>query len=300
MTVSCNKPNSESTGRMPPYAKSEPINTPVIFGPGVISTELAEFGTSFSPDGETVYFNQWLGLNEDRRVLKIVKSTYQNGDWSKPEELSFSDGTYDDIDPFVTHDGKRLYFSSNRPLNGNDPKDDFDTWYVELTETGWGDPINPGAPLNSERSEVFVSVTNAGTVYFSARNGARHIHRSIEKNGQYQTPERISLGLPDSVSIGNPMIAADEDFLIFSSRMLPGEGSSDLFICLRSASGEWGEIKNLGKQINSNYREFAPGISPDGQYLFFTSERPGIVEAVSEGRPPGDLYQISISQIIKR
>jgi Tol biopolymer transport system component len=53
----------------------------------------------------------------------------------------------------------------------------------------------------------------------------------------------------------------------------------------------------MGPSVNTQYAEFAPGISPDGKYLFFTSERPGIVAATPEGRPPGDIYQVELSSI---
>jgi len=31
--------------------------------------------------------------------------------------------------------------------------------------------------------------------------------------------------------------------------------------------------KNLGPKVNSSFRDYSPRISPDGQWLFFTSER---------------------------
>ena len=40
-----------------------------------------------------------------------------------------------DYDPFVTADGNRLYFDSNRPVEGK-PNRDFDIWYVEKTISG--------------------------------------------------------------------------------------------------------------------------------------------------------------------
>lgn len=53
-------------------------------------------------------------------------------------------------------------------------------------------------------------------------------------------------------------------------------------------------------QPNCSYADFAPSVSPDGKYLFFTSERPDIVsEDMIEGRPPGDIYQIELSTIIQ-
>lgn len=35
------------------------------------------------------------------------------------------------------------------------------------------------------------------------------------------------------------------------------------------------EVKNLGSEVNSEYSDFAPVVSPDGNYLFFASDRPG-------------------------
>ena len=91
----------------------------------------------------------------------------------------------------------------------------------------------------------------------------------FEEGGKYQNPERVTLGLQDSISIGNPMVAPDERFLLFSSSALPGEGGSDLFVSMQTEAGNWGETRNLGPLINSAYADFAPAISPDGQYLFF-------------------------------
>jgi WD40-like Beta Propeller Repeat len=42
----------------------------------------------------------------------------KNGQWSRPEIAPFS-GRYMDADPYVTSDGKQLFFISNRPV---DPK----------------------------------------------------------------------------------------------------------------------------------------------------------------------------------
>ena len=70
-------------------------------------------------------------------------------------------------------------------------------------------------------------------------------------------------------------------------------GGADLYV-IRRGLGGWGASEPLGSEANSAYADFAPGWSPDGQYLFFTSERPGIVSDVPEGaRRPGDIYQIS-------
>ena len=68
----------------------------------------------------------------------------ENNVWSNPEIVSFS-GKYFDIEPFLSADGLKLYFASNRPLdNADDKTKDFDIWYVqrENKNSKWSSPIN--------------------------------------------------------------------------------------------------------------------------------------------------------------
>lgn len=265
-----------------------------IFGADRISTALPEFATSFSPDGDTVYFNVALA---DRSAMQIKFAIWADGAWGAPQPLPFSDGTFMDVDPFVSHDGSRLYFSSNRPLSGVTPGD-FDTWYVERRGDGWSTPINPGAPLNGVQSEVFFSMTKDGSGYFSiSTDGIRKIYHAAFKDGAYEPPAQISLGLADSISVGNPLIDPAERFILFTSRELEGLGQADIYIADRLEGNLFGNVRNLGPLVNSTYSDFAPGFSPDGRYLYFTSERPGIVGEMQEGRPPGDLYKVSLEAV---
>ena len=98
-------------------AESQPVNNssnaviPSIFAAGTISSELPEFAITFTPDGKEAYFNR---TPPDRSELKIYRSVRSASGWSTPAVASFS-GEFRDVDPFITPDGNRLYFSSNRP-----------------------------------------------------------------------------------------------------------------------------------------------------------------------------------------
>ena len=75
-----------------------------------------------------------------KRAMWIVVSTLENGAWTTPEIASFS-GRFNDIDPAISPDGRRLFFASNRPTDGGTaPKKDFDLWVVEKTASGWSEP----------------------------------------------------------------------------------------------------------------------------------------------------------------
>lgn len=280
---------SGAASELPPYATSEVLDRPTIFGTGIISTELPEFASAFSPDGDMVFFNR---MPADRSRIEMLVSRFENGSWTAAELLPFS-GTYRDVDPWISNDGSRLYFSSNRPVDAGQPAGNYDTWYVESVGSGWSEPARLGPEINTDATEIFVSMTDGGTLYFRrSSDETRGIYRAQAVDDGFSTAQEI-VGL-DLESAGNPMIGRDGSFLILSG-IVEGR-ASDLFISFADGDG-WTPAKNMGPSVNTIFAEFAPGISPDGKYLFFTSERPGVVSETNEGRPPGDIYQIELDSI---
>ena len=73
-----------------------------------------------------------------------------------------------DLEPFITYDGLRLYFASNRPLSKKDlePKD-FDIWYTDRSckSCQWSEPVNIGLPINTSGDEFYPSVTKKNNLY---------------------------------------------------------------------------------------------------------------------------------------
>ena len=245
---------------------------PHLFGPGVISTSDFEFNASFTPDGKTVYFSKSdPGFNR----ITIVLSHRKGNDWTKPEVAPFS-GIWKDTDPRVSPDGKKLFFTSNRPVDGsNTPKGDYDIWYVDrIPAKGWSEPKHLGAPVNSDGNEWYASVTREGTLYFGAERAdhpGTHIYRSRLVDGEYRPPELLPFS-----NQGNdldPSIAADDSFVIFISRDRSGMGAGDLYVSFHRPDGTWSTPKNLGSPINSSFHEIATGLSPDNRILYFASNR---------------------------
>jgi outer membrane protein OmpA-like peptidoglycan-associated protein len=79
-----------------------------------INTPFDEDGLCLMPDGKTLYFSS-KGHNSIGGY-DIFKTTFRNGEWSKPENIGLPVNTpYDDVFVSVSQDGKRLYFSSFRP-----------------------------------------------------------------------------------------------------------------------------------------------------------------------------------------
>jgi len=73
-----------------------------------------------------------------------------------------------------------------------------------------------------------------------------------------------------------PDVSRDGLSLYFSSNRPGGSGAGDLWVSRRaSVDDPWGVPVNLGPTVNSSAVDLGPNVSPDGHYLFFTSNRPG-------------------------
>jgi len=245
---------------------------PQLFAPGFISTDLNERDASFTKDGNEFYFSIFAGS-----FGVILVSKQMNGVWQEPEVASFS-GHYSDLEPCVSPDGQRLYFASNRPLEGKGDAKDYDIWFVEKTVSGWGTPQNLGEPVNSEKDEFYPSVTKDGTLYLTAQYenslGGEDIFWVPQIDGVYQKPENPGEAINSARGEFNACISADESILIFGSfGRGDGQGGGDLYISLKDENGNWTTAQNMGPQINSPALDYCPSISPDGKYLFFTSQR---------------------------
>lgn len=290
-----------------PYASEKPLSEPAIFADGIVSTGDFESHPAFTPDGKTLYF---LRSTPNFNLWTILVSRFENGKWHTPEIAPFS-GQYSDADPFITSDGSRLYFISNRPVVGKS-EPDLDIWVMEKTANGWSEPKNVGAPVNSPGSEWYPTVAANGTIYFgSDREGGKgrtDIYRSRLVNGKYTEAENLGEAINTQFNEFEPLIAPDESFLILMTGGRPdGRGGLDLYVSY-NRNGTWTKPANLGDQINSKGNEYSPTISRDGKYFFWTStrgfadkpleKRLSYQELMNRLRSPrnglGDIYQIDI------
>lgn len=261
-----------------------------IVGAGVISTDSVEFAFTTTPDGGTAFFNR---APADRSRLVIMLAQRTASGWNAAQPAPFS-GQHRDVDPFVTPDGRRLYFTSDRP-RGGDSRRLFRTWYVERTESGWGPPVDAAISADPVDEEVFVSAARGGTVIFGSRRGGRvAVWATRNERGTWTTPEPLPIA-HDAPS--NPAIAPSGRFIVFAGQVTEPRPNPDLFVTCRRGRG-WSDPVPLARgTVNSAWADFAPWIDAGERWLYFTSERPGIVGPQPDSvRPPGDIYRIPLEQ----
>ena len=247
----------------------------MLFAPGVLSTGDHETHLELTPDGKTAYF---LKNAPDFAFWTIYESHLRGEKWSQPEIAPFS-GQFVDADPHITPDGRTLLFISNRPadVRSTERSDNFDIWSMDRLGSGWAAPQRLEAPVNSPSNEFYPRVAADGTLYFgSERPGGRggaDLWRCRRVNGQFQQAENLGDAVNSAANEFEPYVTNDQKTLIFMAAGRDKKPQSDLFISFAQDSG-WTEARRLAPPINTETgREYAPKISPDGKWFFFSSTR---------------------------
>ena len=253
-----------------PYlGQKPPGTTPEIFAPGIVSKEGHQAKLFFTPDGSEAVYDERDPVSNTNRFI-WMRST--RGVWAKPIVIPFST-EYINNEPCLSPDGKKLVFVSNRPsVPGGEAGTTPDLWMSERTEDGWGEPLKLGPAVNTPDIEVQPCVGSDGKLYFMRQGGGgRQLLRASFPDVRFVEPISVGAGFsPDQFS--GPCVSPDGRVMILHSRMEGGLGSWDLYASFKDASGDWGELVNLGEPVNTPGSEGNATFSPDGRFLFFTRD----------------------------
>jgi len=117
-----------------------------------IRTVYFEAAATFTEDGKTVYFvSERIG---GEGAADIWTSSKIGQDWTKPENMGpIINTTGQETTPFVSPDGKYLFFSST----GQKGMGGYDVYVTTKTDTGWAEPMNLGYPVNTVSDELHFS-----------------------------------------------------------------------------------------------------------------------------------------------
>ena len=246
-------------GQTPPGAEA------TRFAPGV-APEDAHTAAVFSLDGSEVYWKAMEVPGDE-----IWYSRLRDGQWTAPRPVPFGTWFFDSDDPFFSSDGQRLYYTSWRPLLQTPFASKERIWVVERRGRGWSRPRPVAGAVNDLPLHWQFSVAQDGTLYLAAEGV---LYRSALVDGAYAAADRVEPPVNSDAREGTPYISPDERYLLFSSNR--GGGGEDLYASFRESGGSWSEPANLGPGVNSGGSEVCPVVSPDGRYLFYTSNRTGM------------------------
>ena len=118
-----------------------------------------------SSDGNTVYFVSNALSGKGGWDLFMVEKAGEN--WGPAKNLAMLNSEEDEMAPFISLDGKTLYFASN----SKESMGGFDIFKATRDENGmWSKPVNVGAKVNSFSDEISYSMTANGKLAFVSSN----------------------------------------------------------------------------------------------------------------------------------
>lgn len=248
--------------------QTPPGPEPELFAPEIISPAgQAAFNITFMPDEREIYYTS--------APVGTLVTRFEDGGWTTPEAASFSLDR-DGWSPFISPDGQRLYFVSNRPPDAASSRDDSNIWVVTRTEDGWSEPEMLPEPVNSAYSDYTPFVAGDGALYFiSDRPGGygwADIYVASPTDGGYTTVENLGEPVNTPYTDEGMVVSPGGRYMILTSDREGGYGGTDLYLSVRDGDGLWQDPVNLGPAINTPGPEYAPRLSLDGGYLFFFSQ----------------------------
>ena len=247
-------------------------------GPNINSPGKDEHVT-FTEDGKTMYFasDREGGMGN----YDLYMSTFENGEWTKARLLPYPINTErDDFDVFVTLDGKKMFFASNR--HNEDPYWNCDVFVSEWDGEKWGEPkiydetfVTPGEAdwgacvTRDFKTFIFASGRPPST------KGNTQIFQSAWLGDKWSEP----VVLPEPVNSGGweatPYITPDgKELYLNSGRGEEGKRDVDIWK-FEFVDGKWTNAKLMDGPFYSEKHDYDPCISPDGEKFYFTSNRDG-------------------------
>lgn len=228
-----------------------------------------------------------LSIDEAHRTLVVARSEAEfrnarilvatrdegSGEWSEPQPISFTDPRWSDSDPWLTPDGRTLYFISTRAAPGREEgRADYDIWRSARTADGWSVPEHL-ADVSSPAQELGPEL-HGGILYFSsARRGGRG---GLDI---YTAPLGPAGSGPVQLLDGPFNTAASEsDFTLSADGRTAafwrsGEGGrAAIHIARRTAEG-WSQPAPLPASLNHGRFNFTPSFTRDGRGLVYASTR---------------------------
>ena len=235
--------------------QAEPGDKPQLFAMDIVTNQYMLHGNIvFTPDGREAYWSgTYPSAGSDALDYQILAMKQEKGIWGPPRLAPFCEIAYQDDCPYVTPDGRRIFFLSRRPLKPGEPLSDRENiWVAERKGDGWGEPKPVGDEVNALSVHWQVSTDLEGNLYFSGQDPdgktMRDIFVSRLDKGRYQKPVKLDPAVSSDELEHSPLIAPDGSYLIFS-RASRQRAQLGIFISFRKKDGRWGEAVCLNDVI---------------------------------------------------
>lgn len=145
--------------------------------------------------------------------------------------------------------------------------------------------LNMGIGINSPYADYAPTIAHVDTImlFTSKRNQhTQSLERRYDEDLFYSVKEfGLWMDAQEFKSIntndneGSACLSADGKYLYFARCVEQPHRDCDIYVAERLPNNSWGNVRNLGPNVNSPYWDSHPSLSHSGDTLFFASDRIG-------------------------
>lgn len=270
-----------------------------------VSTRYNDYFASITADGSMMSTTVLAPIENyagDERLQEDIYVSYSkpDGTWSFSRPIDDNLNTPDNEgSQSFSADGRYMFFVS---CNNPDNIGSCDIYYAIRQGRRWSNPINLGAPANTEYWESNPYMAPSGEELYFVTNrpgglGKRDIWKvkiRIKRDGTLEPYDAQPLGSPINTEDDEyaPFMHADGETFYFSSNGHEGMGGSDIFVTRINSSGQVTMApKNLGYPINTNGDESGFVVNGEGTRGYYASDR---IDPDSDTKL--DIYEITLPE----
>ena len=244
------------------------------------------------------------GWNE-QPTLDVYTSEINGDEFDEPKLLEGEVNTkYNEGTVCITPDGQTMYFTRNDYFDGDYEEDSQGIGQLKIFKASWlngqWDDIQSVSFNSSEYSTGHPALsTDGNTLYFSSDMpggfGESDLYMvKINDDGSFGEPQNLGAGINTEGRENFPSID-QEGTLYFSSDGQLGIGGLDVFYAKAEGNG-FGQVRNIGKPINSTGDDFAFTYNAEDKKGFVSSNRGGVEKNVAND----NIYRVEKIEIIEK
>ena len=211
-----------------------------------------------------------------RALIELKNSLYAANHLNEPTVAMMNDfgedvnSYYDELYPIQSpRFGNIFYYTSNSN------KEDMRGYSIAMDKNGeWLPKKKFGVGVNTKYDDYIMDISPDGQSMLFVRSEKGQSKNKIYVSTFDENEEQHVIELPDYLIFGaKDLQIVNRNIIAFASKDLGGAGGYDLFT-INYKHRVWSDPINMGPEVNSEFDERSPFLSADGQYLYFSSDRP--------------------------